>query len=231
MKTFRHLLIKDWDQKKLDNTRVMIAGAGAIGSQLATILARLNISMVVVDNDKLEEHNIGNQVYTRKHLGLSKVEALRAIVRDVSDVDYKGIKSFIQDIQTDKYEVDVFLGAIDNLAARFYLNAVSVFSGKPYIDAGIEGYRGSVRTVFPQRTSCLQCWPTLNKEVKVKGCSQEPIPSIYFSAGHTANIQTMQLLNIIFKNQIQAFITFDLEKGTFATFNLAKNKECDLCNS
>lgn len=229
---FRHLLIEDWNQKKLDNTTVLIAGAGAIGSHTATILARLGVKMIVVDNDILEEHNIGNQAYTRKHLGLRKVDALKNIVKDICDVKFTGIKSLVEDVDFNKYDMDIFLGAIDSIGTRYYLNAVAVYSGKTYIDAGIEGYTGSVRTILPHVNSCMMCWPELNKEIKARpSCSQEPIASIITSASTAANIQVMQLLNLLFRKQTHNFLTFDLSKGITATYNLVKNKECELCGN
>lgn len=228
---YRHLLIRDWNQKKLDNSTVLIAGAGAVGSHTATILARLGIKMIVVDNDILEEHNIGNQAYTRKHLGLSKVEALESIVKDISDVEFTGIQSLVEDVDFSKYNIDIFLGAIDSIGTRYYLNAVAVHSGKAYIDAGIEGYAGSVRTILPYMNSCMMCWPSINKEIKLRpGCSQDPIPSVVMTAGHAANLQTMQLLNLLFGKTTHDFITFDLASGTTATFDLNKNKDCELCS-
>lgn len=229
---YRHLLIKDWDQKKLDKTTVLIAGAGAIGSQTAVALARLEVKMIVVDKDILEEHNIGNQAYTKKHIGLSKVDALKSIVKDISDVEFTGIKSLVEDVKFSKYDFDVFLGALDNIGARYYLNAVATFSGKAYIDAGIEGYTGSVRTILPYLNSCMQCWPDLIKERKVRpSCSQDPIPSVCITGTHAANIQVMQLLNLLFGKTTQDFISFDLATGAAAIYNLAKNKECELCSS
>jgi molybdopterin/thiamine biosynthesis adenylyltransferase len=229
---YRHLLIENWNQKKLDKTTVLIAGAGAVGSQTATILARMGIKMVVVDNDILEEHNIGNQVYTRKHIGLSKVNALKGIVKDIEDVEFTGVKSLVEDIDLSKYNIDIFLGAIDSIGTRYYLNAVALNSGKAYIDAGIEGYSGSVRTMLPYVNSCMMCWPSLNKEIKLRpGCSQDPVPSTYFTAGHAANIQVMQMLNLLFGKPTHDLVSFNLITGTSTAFSLRKNKNCELCSA
>jgi len=229
---YRHLLIKGWNQQKLDSTRVLLVGAGAIGSQTATTLARLGVSMVVVESDILEEHNIGNQAYSRKHLGMPKVKALKTIVRDIGDVEFKGVYSPVEDIDVLKYEFDMILGAIDSIGTRYYLNAVAVSTGKAYIDAGIEGYAGSVRTILPYMNSCMQCWPELNKEIKARpSCSQDPIPSVVMTASHAANLQVMQMLNILFGKKINDFTAFNLASGTSSVFNLSKNRECELCGT
>ncbi|KYK34898.1 MAG: hypothetical protein AYK22_04410 [Thermoplasmatales archaeon SG8-52-3] len=232
MKDYRHLLIEDWDQEKLDNTTVLLAGAGAVGSQTAIALARLGVKTIVVDSDVLEEHNLGNQAYSRRHLGLSKVDALKSIVKEISDVEFIAIKSLIENLKFDNYKIDVLLGALDNIGARYYLNAVAVFSGKPYIDAGIEGYAGSVRTILPHINSCMQCWPSIIKERKVRpSCSQDPIPSVCITAGHASNFQVMQLLNFLFGKEVSSFITFDLQRGIANPINLNRNKECELCGT
>lgn len=229
---YRHLLIKDWDQRKLDGIKVMLVGAGSIGSHTATTLARLGVSMVVVDMDILEEHNLGNQEYSRKHLGMTKVKALEKIVKDIRDVDFEGVHSLIEEVDISKYDVDMILGAIDSIGSRYYLNAVAISSGKTYIDAGIEGYAGSVRTIRPSINSCMQCWPELNKEIKARpSCSQEPIPSVVTTASHSANIQVMQMLNILFGKTVHDFVTFNLAEGTSSVFDIAKNRECELCST
>ena len=229
---FRHQLIEGWDQKKLDKTRVLIAGAGAVGSHTATILARLGVSMVVVDKDFLEDHNIGNQVYTKKHLGMKKVDALGQIIHEINGVDYKGIYSPLEKINLSDIDIDFFMGALDSIGSRYYLNALSIFSGKALIDAGIEGYKGSIRTILPFLNSCMQCWPDLNKEIKARpSCSQDPIPSVVTTASQSANIQVMQMLNILFGKPIKDFITFDLETGYMDGYNISKSKECELCGN
>lgn len=227
----RHTMIKGWNQNRINKATALIGGCGAIGSQTAVTLARIGINrIIVVDNDILEEHNIYNQIYKRNQIGKSKVEALKEIIEGISETELIVIQTKIQETELSKFKPTVLLGCFDNIGARFYLNYIAISMLIPYIDAGIEGYSGSVRTILPMKTPCLQCWPPLigKKEVKA-GCSNDPVPSTYFTASYASNIQVMQLVNLIFKTQIQPWITFDLEKGTTKPIRLERNGRCNAC--
>ena len=229
----RHTLIKGWDQRKLNKATVLIAGLGAIGSQTAVTLARIGIGkMIAVDGDILKEHNIHNQIYTKWQIGKNKIQALKERVEEISDLEFIGLKSMIQDVCLEKLNPDVLLGCFDNVGARFYLNYIAVKMKKPYIDAGIEGYNGSVRVFLPNEYPCLQCWPSMIKEDEIKaGCSEDPIPSTFFTASYASNLQVMQLVHILSGKQNHPLIYFDLEKGITQPMKLKKNEECGLCGT
>lgn len=227
----RQILIKGWNQHRISEAAVLVAGAGAIGSHTAVTLARIGIGTIIaVDNDILEEHNIFNQIYRKEQIGKSKVEALKEIIQEISDTEFIGINSMIQNAKLSIFKPDIILGCFDNVRARFFLNYKAIAKGVPYIDAGIEGYTGNVRTILPSQNPCLQCWPSLIKQNEIHaGCSTDPIPSSYFCASLASNLQVMQLVNILFGKQVHPMICFDLEKGTTQPIKLNRNKECMLC--
>lgn len=229
----RHTLINNWNQPALNRATVLIGGCGAIGSQTAVALARIGIgTIIVVDGDILEEHNIYNQVYSKDQIGKSKVDALKEIIHKISDARFIGINSKIQNVQLNRFRPDSILGCFDNVGARFFLNYIAITNKIPYIDAGIEGYAGSVRTILPTKNPCLQCWPSMIKENEVQaGCSHDLIASTYFCASLASNLQVMQLVNILFGKQIHPLICFDLEKGITQPIMLKRNEECKLCKT
>lgn len=228
---YRHLEIDGWDQKKTRDTAVVVCGAGAIGSQVAMMLARIGIGrLIVVDHDFLEEHNIANQLYTPKHLGNSKIDAMKKILEDF-DVEYIGIKNRVQNINWNAIDADIFLGCFDNVGARFFMNMIAVTHGKPYIDAGIESYRGQIWTVIPGKTPCLECWAHMFPQIEIKaGCSNnEAAPSTFFTASYAASIQAMQVVKIVFGKPLYPYIAFDLESNVTKPMYLKRNSKCELC--
>ena len=130
---------------------------------------------------------------------------------------------------------DLARWCLKNDSTFIHVSTDYVFDGNkrtPYIDAGIEGYTGCIRTVQPFNTPCLQCWPTLLKNNGIKaGCSTDPIPSTYFTASYASNIQVMQSLSLLFNQPVKPFISFDLQKGLTQPLNLKMNKECELCRT
>jgi len=228
---YRHLEINGWDAKKMANTSVVVGGAGAIGSQVSMMLARIGIGkLIVIDHDVLEEHNTANQLYTSEQIGMRKVDALREILKDF-DVEYKGIKDKIQNVDWGAIDVDIILGCFDNVGARFFMNMIAVTSRKPYVDAGMEAYRGQVRTIIPGKTPCFQCWSDMLPKVEPKaGCSSiETAPSTFFTASYVASLQAMQVVKIVFGKPLQPFIAFDLENGLTRPVDLKINENCELC--
>ena len=234
MKTgYRHELLEGWDTDKVADTTVMIGGIGATGSQAAVTLARIGIGrIIIVDRDILEEHNIGNQVYRKNQVGKSKVEALREIIREISDTEIVGLRASIQEIDFDRFNPDIFFGNFDNHGARYLMNYEAFIRGKPYIDVGIENLTGSLRFVIPGKTACMECWPSLMRSVKrTVGCSRQVIPTAYFVASYAADLQVAELLNYLFGRQIHPMVYFDLQRGITHPIPVERNRECELCSS
>ena len=228
---YRHLEIKGWDAKKMKNTKVVVGGAGAIGSQVSMMLARIGIGrLIVIDHDILEEHNTANQLYTSEDIGMRKVYALREILKDF-DAEYIGINDKVQNVDWKSIDADIILGCFDNIGARFFLNMIAITHRKPYIDAGIESFRGQVWTVIPGKTPCLQCWSDMFPKVKPKaGCSSvESAPSTFFTASYAAALQAMQVVKIVLGKPVEPFIGFNLKSGITMPMKLKRNEKCELC--
>lgn len=133
--------------EKLSAARVHICGAGALGSNLAVCLARIGVGgLTVVDRDRVEEHNIGTQIYGLEEVGVRKAEILRHVLyRDVSmDVD-----AVVQDVndanvakvlKNAKLVVDTF----DNSASRKTIADFCRANEIACLHAGVNGEYGEV---------------------------------------------------------------------------------------
>lgn len=105
---------------KESNLNILIIGAGSTGSFVAFTLAKMGIENIkVVDYDKIEEHNLPNQYYRVKDIGKFKVDALKEIIKDFSDVEID-----IENTKIDKdysFEVDmntIVINCVDNIESR-----------------------------------------------------------------------------------------------------------------
>jgi len=228
MKHERQILIPGWDQDRIQDLQVTVVGCGALGSQAATALARLGVgSITLVDPDILEEHNLENQLYDASDIGKAKVKALRERIHAIDpDLPVSTMPVMVQDAQI---RTEIVLGCLDNVAARYYLNHQAYSEGFTYIDAGIEAYAGSIKTVKPGETSCYECWPILPNTPPKPGCSQDPVPSTYVTAAVAANLQVMQLLRIALGLPWKDMLLLDLRSGSVVERTLARNPACGLC--
>jgi len=120
-------------QPEKDDTRIHIIGCGSVGSTLAENLARCGVkNMTLWDFDDVEEHNIVNQMFTQKHVGMPKVEALKDILCDINPE----IKSTI-DLEPKGWQGDIISGyiflAIDSIDIR--RDFVEKHMDNPYVKA------------------------------------------------------------------------------------------------
>ena len=151
-------------QAKLQASRVLICGCGALGSVLANTLGRAGIGHLrIVDRDFLELNNLQRQVlYDEDDVaaGIPKAIAAAAKLRKinsqieieplVTDVDHTNIERLIDG-------VDMIVDGTDNFETRFLLNDVAVKFGIPWVYGGCIGAEGQSMTIIPGDTPCLRC--------------------------------------------------------------------------
>jgi molybdopterin/thiamine biosynthesis adenylyltransferase len=102
-----------WFPKKEVST--VVGGAGGIGSWLSFLLARAGFNPVIYDYDIVEEHNIGGQLFSKQHIGMYKIDAIKSIILDFADVD---IMAFNSKFDTTSMAHQFMFAAFDNMQAR-----------------------------------------------------------------------------------------------------------------
>lgn len=226
----RQVLIPGWDQDAIRNARVTVCGTGAIGSILATNLARLGVGeILVIDPDVLKEHNLENQAFTKDDLGRAKVHALRDQLAKIdATLVVKTFLGRIQDLRGELPGPWIF-GCVDNVAARHYLNHLAVSTDRVLIDGGIESLRGVVQTVVPWATACLSCQPFLPPHGRKASCSSDPVPSTYLTASTVANLQAVQFLKLLRREPYRAHVHVDLARGAIYNHHFTPNPSCEIC--
>ena len=106
---------------RLSSIRLMICGAGAIGSHLADTLARQGFKRLsVIDHDRIEEHNVGTQLYGQCDVGVAKVDALRSTLFRSVSIEIEAVRKRLDERNASKLlrDVDLVIDALDNSASR-----------------------------------------------------------------------------------------------------------------
>jgi len=102
-----------------DKTKILIVGAGSVGSYVALTLAKMGISdLTVVDFDKVEPHNLPNQFYKTTDIGRPKVEALKDIIKEFTNTEITAINDKIENYLTKDKIFDIVILAVDNMKTR-----------------------------------------------------------------------------------------------------------------
>jgi adenylyltransferase/sulfurtransferase len=161
----RQELITWWDQKKLQKSKVLVVGAGAIGNEVVKNLVLVGVGSIdVCDMDTIENSNLSRCVFFREQdLGEYKSQVL---ARRASELDKNiSVTAFTDSVQRmgigQLAEYDLVIGALDNREARAWVNQACRKLGKAWIDGAIEGLRGIVR-FFDEEGPCYAC--TLTEE-------------------------------------------------------------------
>ena len=160
----RQMMIPDWGesgQEKIKAARVVVAGAGGLGSAVLTYLAIAGVGTIrIIDNDHVDWSNLNRQIlHNESDIGRLKVESAAEALRSLnSDIDVESIyqpinkENFMQ-ILGDYLIVD----ALDNLETRLLLNRASLETGLPLFHGAVYGFEGRATTFVPGKTPCLQC--------------------------------------------------------------------------
>lgn len=253
----RHLLL--WspkEQAKLRKSTVLIAGAGAIGSEVAKNLALIGVKrLVIVDYDVVEASNISRMLFfTLDDEGKPKAETLGArIVEKYPFVEVYAYTCALEQLPLETYlNSDVIVSGLDNIASRIYLAAIAHRLQIPMVDAGTLGYKVRVQTYIPSNTPCPACnYPPEKYAELVKlrnpcdpRLEENKVPSVITANSLAASIQTQEALKILtgykeyrklgkwppnIGQPINGIFIVDLKYNKFSIIQLEKNKKCVVC--
>ncbi len=160
----RQIILKDVGgsgQEKLLNARILIIGAGGLGSPAALYLAAAGVGTIgIVDSDKVDLSNLQRQILhftddVNKNKVDSAKETMNALNPDVNiltfheKVDSSNIKDLVKDY-------DFIIDGTDNFPAKFLINDACVMLGKPFSHAGVLRFDGQTMTHLPGKT-CYRC--------------------------------------------------------------------------
>lgn len=160
----RNILLKgigEEGQKRLLRARVLVIGAGGLGSPVAYYLAAAGVGCLgLIDGDVVSLSNLQRQILHRSEsIGQPKVESgrkqLAALNPDIRIETY--CTRFTEDMASLVADYDVVVDCTDNFATRFLINDVCLHLGKPFIYGGVVAFSGQTTTIVPGKGPCLRC--------------------------------------------------------------------------
>jgi molybdopterin-synthase adenylyltransferase len=126
--------------RRLASTRITICGAGALGSNLADTLARQGaLKLRAIDHDRVEEHNIGTQLYTQSDVGAWKAEALRKQLFRATGIEIDAVRKELTEANARALlkESDLIIDCFDNSSARTLVQDFSRAHTIPTLHIGL----------------------------------------------------------------------------------------------
>ncbi|MBV8346242.1 MAG: molybdopterin-synthase adenylyltransferase MoeB, partial [Mycolicibacterium sp.] len=148
----RHLIIPDLGvdgQKRLKNARVLVIGAGGLGSPALLYLAAAGVGTIgIVEFDVVDESNLQRQIiHGQSDIGRSKAQSARDSIREVNPLVQVRLHELRLEPSNavDLFEqYDLILDGTDNFATRYLVNDAAVLAGKPYVWGSIYRFEGQV---------------------------------------------------------------------------------------
>lgn len=166
-------LIEVQDQEKLENSSILICGAGGIGSNLITNLLSIGVKNIgIIEKDNVDITNLNRQIiYTVADVGTSKALCAKRWANNYSPdckvkiFDFALTENNWHEVDFDSY--DIIVDCFDNKPSVSLLHKIAVQKDLPLITGGANASNFYVMTVFPKKTDCLGCFGLL-EEPKVK---------------------------------------------------------------
>jgi molybdopterin/thiamine biosynthesis adenylyltransferase/rhodanese-related sulfurtransferase len=236
----RHLLIPEIGlegQTKLLESKVLLLGAGGLGSPTALYLAAAGVGTLgVVDDDDVDLSNLQRQViHTTDRIGVSKVDSaeqsITAINPDVNVVKYKTRldASNIMGI-IDGY--DVIVDGADNFPTRYLLNDATVRLGIPVVSASILGFDGQLSVFKPHDGPCYRClYPVPPPADLAPSCGANGVLGVL--PGTMGLLQATEVVKLVTgagEPLVGRLLLYEALGATFTELKVRRDPECPICS-
>jgi molybdopterin-synthase adenylyltransferase len=235
----RHIILQDVGiegQMKLLDAKVLVIGAGGLGSPALLYLAAAGIGTIgIADGDLLEMSNLQRQViHFTDDIDKLKVESAKEKIHrlnpDVKVIIYPEMVS--SDTIMDMIEpYDFIIDGTDNFPAKFLINDACVLLKKPYSHCGILTFFGQTITIVPGESACYRClFPRIPAQDAVPTCSQAGVIGVI--AGTMGTLQANEAIKYILgigDLLTNRLLTFDALETDFRTLSLNKRSDCAIC--
>ncbi|MBM3677709.1 MAG: molybdopterin-synthase adenylyltransferase MoeB [Actinobacteria bacterium] len=236
----RHLLIPEVGeagQQRLLEARVLLIGAGGLGSPASLYLAAAGIGTLgIVDADVVDDSNLQRQiVHSTERLGEPKVQSakrtLQALNPDVQVEAYEErlTSENVERILADRW--DVIVDGTDNFPTRYLVNDASVWHGIPVVHGSIYRFEGQMTVFHPGNGPCYRClYPAPPPPELAPSCAEGGVLGVL--PGIVGSLQAAEALKIVLgagETLAGRLLLFDALHTTFDEVAIRRNPACPVC--
>jgi molybdopterin/thiamine biosynthesis adenylyltransferase/rhodanese-related sulfurtransferase len=236
----RHLLIPEVGeegQQKLLDSRVLLIGAGGLGSPAGLYLAAAGVGTIgIVDDDAVDETNLQRQiVHSTERLGDAKADSAKRTLEALNpDVAVKVFKERLTSDNVDRILSegwDVILDGADNFPTRYLLNDASVWHRIPVVHGSIFRFEGQATVFKPHEGPCYRClFPQPPPPELAPSCAEGGVLGVL--PGVIGSLQANEVLKLalgIGDPLVGRLLIFDALQGTFTEIALRRDPDCPVC--
>ncbi len=236
----RHLLLPEVGpdgQQKLLDAKVLLLGAGGLGSPAALYLAAAGVGTLgIVDNDEVDLSNLQRQViHNSERIGVSKVDSAEQTITALNP-----------DVKVEKYPVrlgadniveiikgyDVIVDGLDNFPTRYLLNDASVRLGIPVVSAAILGFEGQLSVFKPYDGPCYRClFPVPPPAELAPSCGANGVLGVL--PGTMGLLQATEVIKLILgegEPLIGRLLMYDALAARVTEVKVRRDPNCPICS-
>jgi molybdopterin/thiamine biosynthesis adenylyltransferase/rhodanese-related sulfurtransferase len=236
----RHLLIPEVGeagQLRLLESRILLIGAGGLGSPASLYLAAAGVGTLgVVDDDAVDETNLQRQiVHSTERLGEAKADSAKRRLEALNpDVTVKAFKERLTAENVDRIlgeGWDAIVDGADNFPTRYLLNDASIWHRIPVVHGSIFRFEGQTTVFKPHEGPCYRClFPEPPPPELAPSCAEGGVLGVL--PGVIGSLQANEAIKLalgIGEPLVGRLLMFDALAGTFAEIRLRRDPDCPVC--
>jgi len=235
----RHLLVPEVGEQgqiKLLDSRVLLIGAGGLGSPAAYYLAAAGVGTIgIIDADVVDDSNLQRQIlHNTKRIGQYKADSAREtiealnpdvkVITHIERLDESNVARIIADY-------DVILDGTDNFPTRYLLNDAALIANKPVVHGSVFRFEGQLTIFKPYEGPCYRClYPEPPPAALAPSCAEAGVLGVLPGViGLLQATETIKLLLGIGDPLVGRMMTYDALAGEFSELRLYRDPECPAC--
>ena len=235
----RHLIIPDVamaGQKRLKNAKVLVVGAGGLGSPALMYLAAAGVGTLgIVDFDVVDESNLQRQIiHGQSDIGRPKAESARDTIKEINPL----IDVVLHEVRLDSSNAmeifagyDLIVDGTDNFATRYLVNDACVLLNKPYVWGSIYRFDGQASVFWAEHGPCYRClYPEPPPPGMVPSCAEGGVLGVLCATiGSIQATEAIKLLTGIGEPLVGSLMVYDALEMEYRKIKVRKDPECPIC--
>jgi molybdopterin/thiamine biosynthesis adenylyltransferase/rhodanese-related sulfurtransferase len=236
----RHLLLPEVGEKgqeRLLKSKVLLLGAGGLGSPAALYLAAAGVGTIgIIDADTVDASNLQRQIlHGTDRLGMPKVDSAEKTITNLNpDVKVIKFQERLTSANIDRvldHGWDVIVDGVDNFPTRYLLNDATVWRKIPVVHGSIFRFDGQVTTFWADKGPCYRClYPEPPPAHLAPSCAEAGVLGVL--PGLVGTVQATEAVKIVLgqgEPLVGRLLTYDSLKMNFRTLKLRRDKTCPVC--
>jgi len=235
----RHLIIPDvgkTGQRRLKNAKVLVVGAGGLGSPALLYLAAAGVGTLgIVDFDVVDESNLQRQIiHGQSDIGRPKAVSAMESIREVNPL----VNVVLHEERLDSDNAmqifepyDLIVDGTDNFATRYLVNDACVLLGKPYVWGSIYRFDGQASVFWAEYGPCYRClYPEPPPPGMVPSCAEGGVLGVLCaSIGSIQVNEAIKLITGIGEPLVGRLMIYDALEMSYRPVRVRKDPECPVC--